>query len=767
MKNDPSKKLLITGFLAGAIVALVISSLTNQRTSQKMHVLAEVGGEQLSKQALEKQMAEALVPVDNDEYAILKQGLDQWVSEKLIEKEAKSQGITAEDLYQKELWSKVQVSQADALAFYNSHQDVYNLPFEQLQNLIFQELRRQKYSELKDQYLQMLRKKYDVKVYLQKPKSYVEGLGMPAMLGGQGLQVIAPQAPQPAQVQAPQPEAPAALVTFDDLAGKPSLGPENAPITLVEFSDFHCPFCKRITPTLDELMKNYSGKIRRVWRHYPLPFHTGADQTHAASECAHEQGKFWEYHAKLFETQGGARDNQALTDLAKQVGVNEKKFKECLESGKYKSFIEQEINKGNSVGVDGTPAVFVNGVLVSGAYPYEYFSNMIDKILNPGQAQAAQPNPVQPQAPPPPAVVSFNDLDGRPSQGPQNAPVTIVEFSDFHCPFCSRVEPTIKQLMQLYPDKIRVVWRHYPLPMHAGSDQTHAASECAHEQGKFWEYHDKLFATQGSTRDDQALIAIAKEVGANDKKFKECLTSGKYKSLIQQEMAKGNASGVQGTPTFFVNGQMLAGAQPLTSFQRAVDNALNPGAVQPQAAVPQAPAPPAIVQFNDLAGHPSEGPDNAPITLVEFSDFHCPFCSRVSPTIQQLMNAYPGKIKRVWRHFPLPMHQGADRTSEASECAAEQGKFWQYHDKIFETQGGARDDQALIGLAKQVGANEKKFKECLESGKYKDLVQKDIAKGRESGVRGTPSFFINGQLMSGAKPFTAFDTAVKNELNKG
>ncbi len=382
-----------------------------------------------------------------------------------------------------------------------------------------------------------------------------------------GNAVAAPAPPAAAQAQ----PAPSNAVKFDDLDGRPSLGPKNAQITIVEFSDFFCPFCKRISPTMDQLMAKYAGKIRRVWRHYPLSMHAGSDRAHEASECASDQGKFWEYHAKLFENQGQYGNEEALKQLAKTLGLKQDAFEKCLKDGKYKQLVQNEVAKGNQVGVDGTPVFFVNGQMVAGAYPFEYFTNIIDGILS-GKPVAAQA-PAAPSGPP--APVKFDDLDGRPFMGTQNAPITLVEFSDFHCPFCKRVEPTIDQLMKNYSGKIKKVWRHYPLPMHAGAAHTHEASECAAQQGKFWQYHAKLFETQGEQRDEAALLKYAKEVGLNEAAFHQCLSSGKAKAIVEKDIAKGNQVGVQGTPAVFVNGQLVSGSQPYESFDRIIQSELS------------------------------------------------------------------------------------------------------------------------------------------------------------------------------------------------
>ncbi len=413
--------------------------------------------------------------------------------------------------------------------------------------LLAEELKQDQYVRLKEDYLNKLRGEF----------------------GGRAVLPL-PAAPSPA---APTPTAPIPQKALPVPDSAPSRGPKDAPITLMEFSDFHCPFCKRLSPTLDQLVQNYPGKVRRVFRHYPLPMHPGADRTHMASACANEQGKFWEYYDGIFALPGAPQEADLQT-IAQNVGLDTKRFQECLTSNKYQNLVQQEVAEGSQKGVQGTPTVFVNDQMVPGAYPYEHFSNLIEGILDPSKAVAAPPAPA-PAAPPAPAQpVKFDDLEGRPSLGPKNAPVTVVEFSDFHCPFCKRVTPTVEQLMNSYEGKIRRVWRHYPLSMHRGADRTHEASECAHEQGKFWQYHDKIFETLGSARDDNALTQIAVETGLNKDKFEKCLTSGKYKELIQKEIAAGSQSGVQGTPAFFINGKPLSGAQPYENFDQLVKSEL-------------------------------------------------------------------------------------------------------------------------------------------------------------------------------------------------
>jgi protein-disulfide isomerase len=179
------------------------------------------------------------------------------------------------------------------------------------------------------------------------------------------------------------------------------------------------------------------------------------------------------------------------------------------------------------------------------------------------------------------------------------------------------------------------------------------------------------------------------------------------------------------------------------------------------AAAPAGSAAPVTVSTE---GHPSRGPATAPITLVEFSDFECPFCARATPVLKQLEEAYPGQIRRVFRQFPLmAIHPGAERAAEASLCAAEQERFWEMHDALFE-QPVALDPADLHRKAAQVGLDAASFKTCLDMQKYADTIEQDLKEGVAHGVTGTPAVFINGRLVSGARPYAEFAQVIDAEL---
>jgi protein-disulfide isomerase len=156
------------------------------------------------------------------------------------------------------------------------------------------------------------------------------------------------------------------------------------------------------------------------------------------------------------------------------------------------------------------------------------------------------------------------------------------------------------------------------------------------------------------------------------------------------------------------------------------------------------------------------GEASAPITIVEFADFECPYCSRAAETVEKVRAAYPGKVKLVFRHFPLSFHPKAPKAAEAAACADEQGKFWQMHDALFE--GQDLELEAMKANAQRLGLDAAKFDACLDSGRMAALVKRDQAAGNKAGVTGTPAFFINGVMLSGAQPEEAFHKVIDEEL---
>ncbi|MEK7497120.1 MAG: thioredoxin domain-containing protein [Patescibacteria group bacterium] len=203
--------------------------------------------------------------------------------------------------------------------------------------------------------------------------------------------------------------------------------------------------------------------------------------------------------------------------------------------------------------------------------------------------------------------------------------------------------------------------------------------------------------------------------------------------------------------------------------------AVNPS---PQAGVPNAPGgevPPPPLGKQDIKVKSSDyirGSKNAPVTVITYSDLECPFCKRFHPGVLKLMNDYKGKVRLIYRHFPLSFHANAQKEAEASECVGKLGgadKYWSFIDKIFErsTVGGTGFALDKLGpLAKEVGVDQTKFQKCLDDGEFAAKVQTDLQEGAGFGVGGTPTTFVNGTPVEGAVPFEQLKAVVDQELAK-
>jgi protein-disulfide isomerase len=153
------------------------------------------------------------------------------------------------------------------------------------------------------------------------------------------------------------------------------------------------------------------------------------------------------------------------------------------------------------------------------------------------------------------------------------------------------------------------------------------------------------------------------------------------------------------------------------------------------------------------------------VTIIEFSDFQCPFCSQARKSADQAVNNYSGKVRLVFRDFPLPFHDKAEKAAEAGHCAEEQGKFWEMHDRMFDSQDKLSPED-LKASAKAIGLDTAKFDACLDSGRTADKVKQDIAAAKAAGVTGTPAFFVNGRSLPGVQPYEKLKQVIDEELSQ-
>jgi protein-disulfide isomerase len=272
-------------------------------------------------------------------YEARKQALDQLVMKKVVEAKAKAEKLTPEAFFKREVQDKLKPpTEAEAKAFYEEQKAKQPLPpFEQIKDQVVQYLQQNAARKVQSEFMDKLRADAKVEILLTPPRANVAADG-------------------------------------------PSKGGDKAPVTIVEFSDFECPYCSRAEESVKQVMKEYAGKVRVVYRDFPLPFHPNAQKAAEAAHCAGDQGKYWDMHEKLFANQKAL----AVADLkshAKGIGLDQAKFDKCLDSGDKAAIVEKNKQAGSEVGVTGTPAFFINGVMLSGAQPFSEFKSIIDKEL--------------------------------------------------------------------------------------------------------------------------------------------------------------------------------------------------------------------------------------------------------------------------------------------------------------------------------------------------------------------------------------------------
>ncbi|MDC0743822.1 thioredoxin domain-containing protein [Polyangium mundeleinium] len=587
----------------------------------------------------------------------------------------------------------------------------------------------------------------------------------------------------------------------------PAWGNPLAPVTMVIWGDFECPFTSRLMATLALLQQQYGpDKLRVVWKHNPLPFHRNARPAHLAAETVLRLGgasAFWKFHALAFRNQRSL-DVPSFNDWAAQSGIDPWAFQAAFDQQRFAANVDADLAFAKQVGVRGTPASFINGIFLAGAQPLTKFQEAIDAELEEAAALRRKgvppervyaelseqnyknaPPPVPPPPPPSDSDTAWKiPLDGSPARGKSTALVTMVMFGDFQCPFCKRSIATLTELEAKYGDKLRLVFKHNPLPMHSRAE---AAAELAIEAGvqkgeaAFWKAFQALFDTQDRLADPE-LENLAIALGLDVKRVKKAIASHTHAARIERDLDLADDFKVMGTPHFFVNGRRLIGAQPREAFEALIDEEIKKAekliaagtpaaniydALQKDAKGPEpverilAPAP--------TKDHPAKGaPAGAAVTIQMFADFQCPFSKRAQPVIDELIAAFPGKVRVVWRHFPLSFHKHAQLAAEASvEAFRQKGEagFWAFSARLWEDQteqGLSRP--AIERKAAEAGLDVAKLSAALDARTHWKVVQADLELAERLKITGTPAFVINDYFVGNAQPLRNFKRIVTRAL---
>jgi protein-disulfide isomerase len=580
------------------------------------------------------------------------------------------------------------------------------------------------------------------------------------------------------------------------LDNAPTMGGREPKVTIVVFSDFECPFSRRAAPAFKQVAATYGENVAVAFKHLPLSKHRRATPAALAAEAAREQGRFWEMHDRLFA------DRQKLEradfdEHARQIGLDIAKFTSSLASAELKERVNSDIRAEDKLGVRGTPAVLVNGRLLLKQPIFENLSALIDEeIVKSDELVRAGVSRKQlyssliaggiERLPGPAAAersLVASDLAGSPSRGPNDALVTIVEFADFECPFCARVQPAIEQVLERYGQKVRLVWQDFPLSFHQNAFQAALVARAAGEQGKFWQLHQKLL-TNHKQLDRSSLERYASEVGLDTRRLKAALESGKFDSAVAASLSLGRQLGVGATPAFFINGIPMSGAQSPDAFRAVIDEQIKRAQALLAKGTPRSKLFQALLKDNatlaasrsrprenervhqiDPGGSPRRGPENAPITITVFADYECHYCAQVEEPLARLEKEFPDKIRMVRKNFPLEMHPSSRVAAEAVMAASDQGKFWMMHAKLLQN-AGRFDRPSLEGYAQEIGLDLARFRESLNKSANAKRIDADIQDGRAVGVEGTPVTFINGRNIDGFQPYERYKELVEEELAK-
>jgi len=331
---------------AAVILGGMVSTALAQETKNDGKVLAEIGEQKITLDDVREKEPARLMSGEYQLYLALSDSLQQVIDEQLLEDEAHKQKITVEQLYDREVKSKVKTPTEAELKLYFDTMGG-NQPYESVRQKLFDRIVKGQEHKLLLDYLAALRAKQHVKVLLKPPRE----------------QVAVGKAP---------------------VTGNP-----DAPVTIVEFADFECPYCRQTEPDLQKLKQNFPGKVRIAYKNFPLPAHPHAQKAAEAAFCAGEQGQFWPYHDRLYIQDPNQLEVPQLKEIAASLKLDTARFNKCLDSGQAAAAVNADAQEGKQLGVNGTPTFFINGYFLSGALQYDTLYDFVEEELAEPSKQAS------------------------------------------------------------------------------------------------------------------------------------------------------------------------------------------------------------------------------------------------------------------------------------------------------------------------------------------------------------------------------------------
>lgn len=362
----------------------------------------------------------------------------------------------------------------------------------------------------------------------------------------------------------------------------PIIGPADAPVTIVMFTDFECPYCHEGQRAMAELRKIYGERLRVAYKAFPMSRHRNALLAALAAESAEAQAKFWPFFERLF---GGPRlTRDRLLSVGREVGLDVQRLARDLDELSHATNVMADLRQAKILGVRSTPTFFINGRPISGAMPVHAFREFVDAELALAEQWQSRGvaaselydfatkrgytgiQPDNSDAGLDRDMIFPVPLDDSPRRGPDDAALTVVIFGDFECPFCSRGAETLERLRARYGPRMRLVYKHLPLPFHPEGAAAARLSVEAQSVGKFWQLYDQLNA-HGPRLDSDVLRVMAMKLGLDPERVEKALHGDLHAEVLERDLDLAAMIGVEGTPAYFVNGRPLGGARPEIDFR--------------------------------------------------------------------------------------------------------------------------------------------------------------------------------------------------------
>lgn len=338
-------------YISGTLIlfTLALTGVIQAQDSQsRSSVVAEINGATVTLGELQQERADSLFNARRKFYDTEKRALDELIDERLLELQARKENIAPDELVRRHITAEVDknpITDEQLKILYEATNT--DQPFEVVKGQLLDQIHQIREKRIRSEYLKSLRADAKISVTLQEPRIEVA------------------------------------------IDGKPVRGSKDAPVKVVEFADYQCPYCRQLEPQLERLRKEYGDKVAIVFKDFPLPNHNHANEMAEAADCAGSQGKFWEYHDFLYNDLKEF-DKAKLQEQAKALKLNEGEFDKCVASSAYAAAIQKDTNEGTQLGISGTPTVFVNGRYVTGAAKYETLRDMVEQELAAAGSQPRQ-----------------------------------------------------------------------------------------------------------------------------------------------------------------------------------------------------------------------------------------------------------------------------------------------------------------------------------------------------------------------------------------